>query len=183
MKLFETAQKTFKRTVKQVANDIAEKPKFYQNICDLVDEISAVQKDRTLALDPETKEVLKDLKASLKASMAKFDKETYAIHGFTGAGKMNARQYNLAFHDFCKTSVDAIHQHQSTLMAAPGLWNKLKACINNVLEEYLGIKDALEIKDSNVALSGDFKSRFNDAKFEGKEKMELIEEKPFSPNI
>lgn len=174
---------TVKNIVKTVANSITEKPKFYQNVCDLVSEINDVQKNKKLALEPETKEALEALAASLKAAMAKFDTETHAVHGLTGAGKMNAGQYNKSFHDFCKTSINAIHQHQPTLMAAPGLWNKLKAYINNVLEEYLDIKDALEIKDSNVALSGLFKSSFNNVKFEGKEKMELIENERFSPNI
>ena len=182
MGFFTNAKKVAKNAVNGFASEMAGKPQFYQYVSQLVNEITAVQQSSSLVLEPEMADALKALKASLKTAMKKFDNETNAVHGFIGEG-MRAGEYNKAFHDFCETSVNAIHQHQSTVMAAPGIWNKLKACINNVLEEYLGIKDALEVKESNVATSGDFKRRFDNVKTEGKDKMEEIEEKPLSPNI
>ncbi|MFJ1268619.1 hypothetical protein ACD661_08650 [Legionella lytica] len=183
MGFFDKAKKFLKEGVNELASDVTEKPQFYKYVEQLVSEITAVQHNKKLVLDPETNDALRALKSSLVAAKDKFDKETHAVHGLTGSGQMSAIKYNKAFHDFCETSVNAIYQHQSTIMAAPGIWNKLKACISNVLEEYLGITNALTVKESQVATSGDFKNRFSNVKFEGKEKMEEIEEKPFSPNI
>lgn len=182
MGFFTDAKKKAKNFVNGVANEVAGKPQFYQYVEELVNEITAVQQSSSVAFEPEVADALKALKASLKTAIKKFDNETNAVHGLIGGG-MHAVKYNKAFHDFCEASVNAIHQHQSTVMAAPGIWNKLKACINNVLEEYLGIKDALTVKESNVAASGDFKIRLDKVKTEGKEKMEEIEEKPYNPNI
>lgn len=183
MGFFDKLTKMAKEGVNELANKITEKPQFYQYVDELVSEINAVQKNKSLALDTETKYALQALKDSLRTAMHTFDTRTQAVHGLTGSGVMSAVQYNKAFHDFCEASVNAIHQHQPTLIAAPGIWNKLKACINNILEESLGIKDALEVKKSEVATTGDFKSRFDNVKFEGKDKMEKIEERPFSPTI
>lgn len=176
-------KKAVKEGVNEFANELVEKPQFYQYVELLVSEIKTVQKDKDLTREPEVNDALQALKESLKAAIRKFDNETRAVHGLTGSGQMSAAKYNKAFHEFCEASVNAIHQHQSTLMAAPGIWNKLKAYINNVLEEYLGIKDALEVKESKVATSGEFKDRFDAVKSEGKEKMEEIEEHPLSPDI
>lgn len=186
MGLFDKLTKAVKEGLNEFVDKAKERPQFYINVELLISQIETLQEDKKLKNSPEVQDALQAataLKNTLVKAKDDFDKVA-KIHNFFGPTSMNAHEYHAALHKFCETSVNAIHQHQSTLMAAPGIWNKLKACINNVLEEYLGIKDALEIKENKIATSGsDFKNRFENVKSEGKKDMEEIEDHPLRPDI
>lgn len=179
-KKWEGLKKGVKEFVNEGVSELVEKPQFYKDVDRLISELDAVVKDKTLQKDQESApalEAARQLKFTLEQAKNKFDVATKEVHGLLGEG-MNRVAYNNAFYDFAKTSVTAIHQHQPTLMAAPGIWNQIKAAINNVLESWFDVKDALETKVSKVGMYGDFKNRFDTVKDEGKEKVEDIENKP-----
>ncbi|KTD74157.1 hypothetical protein [Legionella tucsonensis] len=181
-KKFQKAVKGVREFVGEVGNEVLEKPQFYKDVEKLISELDALSNDRALKKDPDSKDALAaagQLKFSLEQAKNTFDQDTKAFYG----KGMHPGDYNLALHAFAKASVSAIHEHQTTLMAAPGVWNKLKAAINNVLESWLNIKDALgETKVSKVGMYGEFKNRFEKVKDDGKEKIEDIESKPFGPH-
>lgn len=178
--------KEVKEKGQELISDILEKPKFYKDVEKLISEIDAVSKNSDLKNDEKSKDAIaaaKELQEKLETAKKAFDKATKKVHSLTGGG-MTAIAYNNEFAAFAKASVDAIHEYQPTIMAAPGVWNQIKAFINNVFEEYLQIKDALgKVEDSKVATTGEFKGRFEEVKTEGKDKMEEIEKDPRGPDI
>ncbi|MGM9454981.1 hypothetical protein ACTAZI_16785 [Legionella bozemanae] len=170
--------------VKGVIDEAIEKPQICTYVDELINKIDLMAKDKRLS-GPENEEALQHAIAlgnQLKQARKTFERDTQGYYNLTsGTDTSTVPKLNAAIHAFAKASVDAIHEHQPKIMAAPGVWNQIKAWVNNVLEEYLNIKDALKVKESGVAQSSTFKDKFENVKAEGKQEVEDIEENIFKP--
>lgn len=69
-----------------------------------------------------------------------------------------------AFKQFAISCYNAIYCYQPQLMSAPGLWNQIKAYINNFLEKYGIYKPIFYTEHSELALNDEFRKQFNDLK-------------------
>ncbi|KTD67065.1 hypothetical protein Lste_3271 [Legionella steelei] len=133
----------------------ADKPKIYDTIRDLKVELKAEAKN---AHSEDIINALRQLDARLDEIQKKFNAKT--------SQRMNMIQYMICVRDFATECRSALYSYEPTLMAAPGIGNKLKAYFNRFLEEYLGIEPYFDVEKSTLGLTADFRQQFNQAKTE-----------------
>lgn len=165
---FDKLEAKAKGVIKAANNALDQKPPVYSAVDQLITQIDLLLKDKKLSKTETEKDALAELKAlksDLKDAKIKFDEETKDFY----KNGISPFVYKQAIEDFSQRCNDAIHDHQPKIMAAPGIWNKLKAYINNFMEKHFDVKNYFEVKGTEVSHSKDFKSKFEQVKEETRE--------------
>ncbi|KTC78904.1 hypothetical protein Lche_0924 [Legionella cherrii] len=131
---------------------ISSKPDVYKSIVDLRVELKAEAKENHS----------KDIINALLQLNARLDEIQKAFNANTNQ-PMNIFEYAFCCREFAEECRTTILSYEPTLMAAPGIWNKLKAYINAIVE-YIGFQPLCEPEKSTLGLKEDFRQQFNDTK-------------------
>ena len=143
---------SFFNKVKRAIREIDNNPELYNAAAHLLDEVKEITKaaQKSALYTKETQGSLRQLQVKLTDALRAFDRSR-SIIGFQ------------VFAEACHT---AIYDHQPKLMAAPGVWNQLKALFNNFLERYFNVEPCFDPKKSKLALKDDFRQSFDKTKDE-----------------
>ncbi|MCE0724461.1 hypothetical protein [Legionella resiliens] len=174
--------------VKKKVEKAIEKPEVCTAVDELITRIEQLEKDVRYKNSPDENfrkslaEATK-LKDKLVEARETFNTNTKGFYNLmSGAEVIDQRRLNRAVYDFAKASVDAIHDHQVKIMAAPGVWNKIAAWVNNVLEQYTDIKKRFDVEGSDLAKTSMFKQKFDKVKQEGHHMVDELEnDNPLNP--
>lgn len=143
---------SFFKKVKQVIREIDDNPELYNAAARLLDEVREITASakKSALYTKGTQDSLKQLQVKLTDALRAFD-SSRSIIGFQ------------VFAEACHT---AIYDHQPKLMAAPGLWNQLKALFNNFLERYFNVEPCFDTNKSKLAIKDEFRQSFDKTKDE-----------------
>ncbi|QLZ69804.1 hypothetical protein FOLKNPGA_02603 [Legionella sp. PC1000] len=175
-------------TVQKKVDKAIEKPEICTAVDELITRIGQLEKDVRYKKSPD-ENVQKSLAEAIKLrdklveARDTFNTNTQKFYNvMSGADVIDQRKLNREVYAFAKASVDAIHEHQVKIMAAPGVWNKIAAWVNNVLEQYTDIKKRFDVEGSGLAKSSMFKEKFDKVKQEGHHMVDELEnDNPLNP--
>ncbi|WP_010653032.1 hypothetical protein, partial [Fluoribacter dumoffii] len=127
------------------------KPDFYYTVEKLVNGLNSEKKEKHSA---EITEALEQLEAKLNAATENFNRKYKEIRVF---------QYRGLVQEFANDCHYAICKYQTTLMAAPGICNKLKSYINSLFE-YFACGKIFDIEFNKLGKDEDFRNKIENAK-------------------
>lgn len=142
----------FFKSVRQVWRELDDNPDLYNFAARLHDEAKEITgSDKKMSqYSNETQESLKQFQAELTDALGAFN-QSRNMAGFVA---------------FSETCHNTIYDYQPALMAAPGVWNQLKALINNFLERFFNIEPCFGTNKSELSLKSEFRNTFNNTKNE-----------------
>lgn len=145
----------FKEIAHEIASEIENRPTIYKAVGSLTIALESIKKKPAFKdfVDP-----MAQLHAKLKNAMSNFNSNT--------AVNTSLIKYQTHLQTFAEECHSAIYAYQPTLMSAPGLWNQLKARINNFLEHYFALNPVFDTTLSKLGLQGNFSKKFNQVKNE-----------------
>ena len=144
--------------IHEAALELDNKPELYKIVGKLKIALKYEMENKRVS-SREVHQSVKQLYATLRDAMQKFDDNTPPTKPCT------IIEYHLHLQKFSKECHSAIFAYQPSLMSAPGLWNRIKAYINNFLEQYLGVDPIFDTEKSELCIkSGDFSNKFFAAK-------------------
>lgn len=133
-------------------NFINEKPESYDLIDKLRIELNAEAKNKKHSKD--IRYALTQLEAKLAEIQEKFNEKIESVTDL---------QYLMYCRNFAADCRSTIISYEPSLMAAPGIWNKLKAYIN-AIAEYFGDEPCLDVDKSTLGLKEGFRQQLNNTK-------------------
>ena len=113
--------------------------------------------EKKYSQNQELADAIQQLNAKLKDAMTKFD-------GKIINNVLEIQYENIDVIKFATKCRAAIFEHQRVLMTAPGLWNQLKAIMNNFLEKYFSASPVFNTDYGIFALKDSNRQTFNEAK-------------------
>lgn len=135
-------------------------PPIYSTVRKLIDELANVErlaKDHEEPLHPDILNAVQQLKAQLNESKRQFDNDfKKGIPLFL---------FQRRVRDFANECRSAIYRYEPTLIAAPGLLNKVKAYFNAFLEEYFAVS-YFNTEKNALGLNTEFSKNYNNRKSE-----------------
>ncbi|CAM2963427.1 Uncharacterised protein [Legionella steigerwaltii] len=159
----------FERTAKDAKNGVKKKwdqvttgadqlvsvrPQTYKSVQDLMIQLKAQIRKKD-SLPEDVVDALEQLNTKLNRAKEKFDREFEK--------GINLIKFAVLTQEFNEESRSAIYKYQPTLMAAPGVWNKIAAYINAFLEKYCG-GTLFDVEDSVLGKVKEFRQQFDTTK-------------------
>ncbi|HHF7372541.1 hypothetical protein [Legionella bozemanae] len=136
-------------------------PRIYNTVRKLIDELANVErlaKNREEPLHPDILNAVQQLKAQLNETKRQFDNDFKE--------GIPLLQFQRRVRDFANDCRSAIYSYEPTLMAAPGILNKLKAYINAFLEQYFAVESYFNTEKNALGLKTEFSKNYNNRKRE-----------------